>query len=340
MLKLNDKNVLVTGAAGKLGNYVSEYLHKKGYNVTCTDVVLPKPDSRIAKLKLPFVKGDLLDLGDIMKAIAMAQCGTIVHLGAIPFNVELQPPYDTTPKKGPSCGGVRSNYVMPEDNAMKINTMGTFYVMDAARRMGVKNVIAASSYYCYGLGMRISSVPFKPEYLPIDEKHPCTPEDTYSLSKHLGDEIMEAFCRAYDMNGIAMRLMGVYYPEVPWCRDCYKFGLDYITPENEDQGIINGDTHQYVDARDISYFIGLALEKKLTGFEAFNLVSDTTFNPDSASFYAKRFPYIADMCKNIEGHEGIFSGKKAKELLGYESQYTWRKGKQDLLDDDIFDNLK
>ena len=155
MLKLNDKNVLVTGAAGKLGNYVSEYLHKKGYNVTCTDVVLPKPDSRIAKLKLPFVKGDLLDLGDIMKAIAMAQCGTIVHLGAIPFNVELQPPYDTTPKKGPSCGGVRSNYVMPEDNAMKINTMGTFYVMDAARRMGVKNVIAASSYYCYGLGMRI-----------------------------------------------------------------------------------------------------------------------------------------------------------------------------------------
>ena len=210
MLKLNDKNVLVTGAAGKLGNYVSEYLHKKGYNVTCTDVVLPKPDSRIAKLKLPFVKGDLLDLGDIMKAIAMAQCGTIVHLGAIPFNVELQPPYDTTPKKGPSCGGVRSNYVMPEDNAMKINTMGTFYVMDAARRMGVKNVIAASSYYCYGLGMRISGVPFKPDYLPIDEKHPCTPEDTYSLSKHLGDEIMEAFCRAYDMNGIAMRLMGVY----------------------------------------------------------------------------------------------------------------------------------
>ena len=90
MLKLNDKNVLVTGAAGKLGNYVSEYLHKKGYNVTCTDVALPKPDSRIAKLKLPFVKGDLMELGDIMKAIAMAQCGTIVHLGAIIHNVELK----------------------------------------------------------------------------------------------------------------------------------------------------------------------------------------------------------------------------------------------------------
>ena len=48
--------------------------------------------------------------------------------------------------------------------------------MDAARRMGIKNVIAASSYYCYGLGMRISGEPFKPDYLPIDENHPCYPE--------------------------------------------------------------------------------------------------------------------------------------------------------------------
>ena len=335
MLELNEKNVLVTGAAGRLGNFVSEYLHKKGYNVTCTDVVLPKPDSRIAKLKLPFVKGDLMELGDIMKAIAMAQCGTIVHLGAITHNVELQPPY--VERKGIAYGGVRSVYQMPEDNAMKINTMGTFYVMDAARRMGVKNVIAASSYYCYGLGMRISGVPFKPEYLPIDENHPCTPEDTYSLSKHLGDEIMEAFCRAYDMNGVAMRLMGVYYPDLERSRNLYKMGIDYVVPETEDKGYINGDTHQYVDARDIAYFVGLALEKKLPGFEAFNLITDTTFTPDSASFYAKRFPYIADMCGNLKDHEGIFSTKKAKDLMGYESQYTWRKGKNLMQDNDIFD---
>lgn len=334
------KNILITGASGRLGNFVAPYLQDKGYNITCTDIVLPKPDSENAKRGFPFVKADLMEIGDIMKAIAMAQCGTIVHLGAIPFNVELQPPYEDRSGKGPSQGGVRSNYVMPEDNGMKINTMGTFYVMDAARRMGVKNVIAASSYYAYGLGMRISGVPFKPEYVPIDENHPCTPEDTYSLSKHLGDEIMEAFCRAYDMNGIAMRLMGVYYPDVAWCRDCYKFGIDYITPENDAKGIINGDTHQYVDARDISYFIGLALEKKLKGFEAFNLITDTTFVPDSASFYTKRYPYIAEMCKDLKDHEGIFSMKKSQEMLGYESQYTWRKGKQDLIDGDIFDTMK
>ena len=120
-------------------------------------------------------------------------------------------------------------------------------------------------------------------------------------------------------------------------RNLYKMGIDYVVPETEDKGYINGDTHQYVDARDIAYFVGLALEKKLPGFEAFNLITDTTFTPDSASFYAKRFPYIADMCGNLKDHEGIFSTKKAKDLMGYESQYTWRKGKNLMQDNDIFD---
>ena len=91
------KNVLVTGASGRLGNYVAPYLADQGYNVTCTDVVMPKPDSENAKRHLPFIKGDLLNIGDMMKAIAMSQCDAIVHLGAIPFNVELQPPYAPQP---------------------------------------------------------------------------------------------------------------------------------------------------------------------------------------------------------------------------------------------------
>ena len=69
MVELNDKNVLVTGAAGRLGNFVSEYLHKKGYNVTCTDIVPPKPDSRVAKYKLPFVKADQMCIRDRLDTV-------------------------------------------------------------------------------------------------------------------------------------------------------------------------------------------------------------------------------------------------------------------------------
>ena len=35
------KNILITGASGKLGNFVAPYLQDQGYNITCTDIVTP-----------------------------------------------------------------------------------------------------------------------------------------------------------------------------------------------------------------------------------------------------------------------------------------------------------
>lgn len=325
------KNILITGFSGKLGNFVAPYLQDKGYNIVGTDIVLPNPESENAKRRIPFVKADLLNIGDLMKAIAMAQPDVIIHLGAIPFNSELQPPYDTTPKKGPSLDGVRSNYSMPEDNTMNINTMGMFYILDAARRMGVKNVIAATSYFSYGLGFRLSGEPFVPEYLPIDEEHPCWPEDTYSLSKYLGEEIMKAFTRAYDMNTVAMRLMGVYYHDMELSRAMYDLGQGQSYPETPEDGVITGNTYQYVDARDIAVFTGLAIDKlgKLPNqYEAFNVITDVRFDvPDTKEFYEKRFPTLKDKLDGLREGEGLLSIRKAEELLGYHPQYSWKNQK-------------
>mgnify|MGYP005805551945 CR=1 FL=1 len=325
------KNILITGFSGKLGNFVAPYLQDKGYNIVGTDIVLPNPECENAKRRIPFVKADLLNIGDLMKAIAMAQPDVIIHLGAIPFNSELQPPYDTTPKKGPSLDGVRSNYSMPEDNTMNINTMGMFYILDAARRMGVKNVIAATSYFSYGLGFRLSGEPFVPEYLPIDEEHPCWPEDTYSLSKYLGEEIMKAFTRAYDMNTVAMRLMGVYYHDMERSRAMYDLGQGQSYPETPEDGVITGNTYQYVDARDIAVFTGLAIDKlgKLPNqYEAFNVITDVRFDvPDTKEFYEKRFPTLKDKLDGLREGEGLLSIRKAEEQLGYHPQYSWKNQK-------------
>ncbi len=324
------RNILVTGASGKLGNYVAPYLQDQGYNVCCTDVVLYPADCENAVRKIPFYKADLLNIGDCLQAILWSECDAIIHLGAIPNNTELQPAYDATPKNGPSLDGVRQTWRMPEDSTMKINTMGMYYILDAARRLGVKNFIAATSYFSYGMGFRISGEGWVPKYLPVDEEHPCEPEDTYSLSKYLGEETMKSFTRAYGMRTIAMRLLGVYYPNSEMHKKFYKFGMDYQEPK---AGVVTGDTYQYVDARDIAYFVGLALGKigsaRLQKYEAFNVASDTRFVPDSKPFYDKVFPYLQGMTANLGDHEGLLSIRKAKDLLGYESQYTWRKAAQE-----------
>ena len=94
--------------------------------------------------------------------------------------------------------------------------------------------------------------------------------------------------------------------------------MDY----QDTKGVITGDTYQYVDARDIAYFVGLSLKKigtdALKKYEVFNVATDTRFAPDSKSFYDRAFPYLKDMTANLGDHEGLLSIRKAKELLGYE----------------------
>ena len=321
------KNILLTGGSGNLANYVAPYLQDLGYNVTLTDRVPPKPDSENAKRGFPFVKADLLDIGDIMKAIAMSECDAIVHLGAIPFNVELQKPYEKVSGEGGALDGRRFNWVMPEDATMEINTMGGFYLLDAARRMNVKDVIVTTSFFSYGVGFRLSGEKFVPNYLPIDEEHPCWPEDTYSLSKYLGEEIMKAFSRAYGINSIAMRLMGVYYANGKGSARLHTFNREQVYPEPGSKGdCVGGNVHMYVDGRDIAYFCGLALNQldKLNKYEAFNLITDVEFKGDTKEFYSTLFPGLKDKVAALRDGEGLFSTRKAEELLGYKTQYSWK----------------
>jgi len=61
------------------------------------------------------------------------------------------------------------------------NTISTYNVFEAARQLGIKNVVWASSETVLGL-------PFDtpPPYVPIDEEYPGRPESAYSLSKLVG----------------------------------------------------------------------------------------------------------------------------------------------------------
>jgi nucleoside-diphosphate-sugar epimerase len=304
------KNVLITGGAGGVGRYVAEELRGK-YGVTLFDRTLPSQVRHPWEPDFPFVLGDLTSLADCMRAISIAQADAIVHMGAIPFNTERQP-FETGPFRGIQR--------MPEDETMRVNTMGTYYLLDAARRLGVKKVAAASTFYVLGLGFRISKKSFKVEYLPIDEEHPLCPEDTYSLSKVLNEETMAAFSRAYDIQCVAFRLMGVNYPHA----QTHQFG---VTPEAKPGHVGGpiGTTYQYVDARDVAQACRLALEsEKLGGFEAFYLSTDTTLAEETRPVVERLYPDLKAMAANLKGHEGMISIKKAQELLGYQPKWSWR----------------
>jgi nucleoside-diphosphate-sugar epimerase len=194
-------------------------------------------------------------------------------------------------------------------------------MMDAARRLGVKNVIFGSSYYVLGLGFRISNDPYIVESLPIDESHPNRPEDTYSMSKLVGEEVVESFCRSYGIKGVAFRYMGISYPYRP-----HRFDVDPLKDKKEGfKGGPLGTTYQYSDARDIAYATRLAIEKDLDShFEAFYISTDNVFKGDTAPIVKALYPDIAHMADNIKGEDSIISDKKLRDMLGYVPKYSWR----------------
>lgn len=308
------KKVLVTGGAGRLAHYVIEYLVERDYQVTAFDRM--QPNLEFFPKNVQFVYGDLTSLADCMRAISLSEADAIIHLGGIPYNTEVQPN-----EQNP----FRRIQRLPEDETMKANTMGTYYLLDAARRFKhVKVVAAASTFYVLGLGFRISGKPFKVDYLPIDEEHPLRPEDTYSLSKLLNEETLKAFSRAYGIRTVAMRLQGVDYPER---RDQHEYDMTF-EPRPDHVGGPIMTTYQYIDPRDAAQAFQLAIEADhLEPFEAFYLITDSRHREPTKDVVAKIWPDLVPLAENLEGTEGLITFKKLRDKLGYKPQYSWRDGK-------------
>ena len=299
--------VLVTGGSGRLGGIVTPRLRAAGHDVTDFDAVPHPPVDDPA----PFILGDLTSLEDCLRAVNYSRAEVIVHLGALPG-----------PREMISRPGWRTQQVVAEDSTMRTNTMGTYYLLDAAARLGgVRQVIFASTFYALGLGNRISDHPFQVDYLPIDEDHPLRPEDSYGLSKMFGEEMLKGYHRAYGITAVAFRLMGVHYPHND---NSGQYDVTPVSQPDHRGGPIK-TTYQYVDARDVANACVLAIDAaNLDGFEAFYLSTDTVYSEDTKDLVARVWPDLAPLARRIQGTDGIITDAKARRKLGYKPEYSWR----------------
>ena len=172
----NYKNVLITGGCGRLGRQCYYELHNE-YNITLLDRVAPdkQPFPWKPEKDCKFVMGELTSLEDCMRAILLSKADCILHLAAITHATEV---------------GRFVYQREPEDLCWDVNMNGTYYLLEAARRLGVKKVIFASSYYATGINHNASGMPWEIPSLPVDENQPCQPQDSYSLSKCLNEKMV------------------------------------------------------------------------------------------------------------------------------------------------------
>ena len=80
----------------------------------------------------------------------------------------------------------------------------------------------------------------------------------------------------------------------------------------------------YVDARDVAQSCRLGLEADVKGAEVFIIAAaDTVMNRPSRELLTEVFPEVP-LRGEIEEFETLLSIRKARKLLGYDPQYSWR----------------
>jgi nucleoside-diphosphate-sugar epimerase len=279
-------HVVLTGGSGKLGRVCLADLLAHGYAVTNVDLVRPADDPS------PFVRADLTDTGQAMEVLHQVDdryqgVDAVVHLGAVP-----------------------APGMVPGAELFRNNTISTYNVFAAARQLGVRNVVWASSETVLGL-------PFDtpPPYVPIDEEYPPRPESAYSLSKVMGEEMARQFCR-WDPQ---LKIIGLRFSNVMLTSDYAEFpGFD------QDPARRKWNLWSYIDARDGAQAVRKALEAPLTGAEVFIIASpDTVLSRPITELVAEFYPGVP-WHRELGPHESAFSIDKARRLLGYDPQHSWR----------------
>jgi nucleoside-diphosphate-sugar epimerase len=279
--------VAVTGASGKLGRAVVAHLVEHGWQVRALDRVRPVDTAA------PFVAVDLTDYGQVVEALSGGvdehpeQVDAVVHLAAVP------------------APGLTSNAATFANNAA-----ATYNVFAAARALGIRSVVWASSETVLGL-------PFDtpPPYVPVDEDYPPRPESTYSMTKALEEEMARHFCRwDPELTMVGLRFSNVMDPE-----DYAAFPAFDADPQ-----LRRWNLWGYIDARDGAQAVRLGLERREPGVEVFVIANaDTVMTRSSADLVAEVYPGV-EVRKELGEHETLLSIDKARRVLGYDPQHSWR----------------
>lgn len=288
--------ILFTGGSGKAGRHAVTFLRDQGHRVLNLDKVplgLDGVDDRIA---------DITDAGQVFDVMAsyagfdelesgkgVSRFDAVVHFAAIP------------------------RLLMTSDNeCYRVNTLGTYNVIDAALKFGVRKVIFASSETTYGICFADGER--KPEYLPIDEDHPVVPEDSYAMSKVVNEITARSFQRRTGADVYGLRINNVIEPH------------EYV--ENFPAYIENPDLRRrnifaYIDARDLGQMVQCCLETDGLGFQMFNVSNDDhSVGMDTDALVSRYYEGVSVAA--MGRRETFYSNSKAKRMVGFAPAHNWR----------------
>jgi nucleoside-diphosphate-sugar epimerase len=187
--------VVVTGAAGFIGSFLSERLLQEGYSVIGLDNLFRGKEENIHSLKnrypqrFNFVRADIARKEEISKGV-FEDATAVFHYAAI--------------------NGTQHFYERPLD-VLHVNLNGTLNVIEAATdSRSIEKIVFASSSEVYG----------EPRLIPTKETEPCVipdmnnPRHSYSLSKMAGENYLLWAAKQRGIHYLILRIFNTYGPRM------------------------------------------------------------------------------------------------------------------------------
>ena len=294
---MTGKRVLFTGGSGKAGRHVVPWLVEAGHRVMNVDLEPlehPGVDNLVA---------DVTDSGQVFNAMSMYFGLDELEPG------EGVPPLDAVVH----FAAIPRILLRPDNETFRINTLGTYNVIEAAVKLGVPKIVIASSETTYGICFADGRA--DPHRLPLDEDYDVDPMDSYGLSKVLNERTARAFQRRSGVDIYALRIGNVFEPHE------YDNVPDFLA----DPGMRRRNAFNYIDARDLGQIVHLCLQKDGLGFQVFNAANDSPIATLSSAELAERFFPGVPLEHELGEREGLYSNRKIREVLGFREEHDWRR---------------
>jgi len=291
------KRIMFTGGSGKAGRHAIQHLVEHGYQVLNLDM---KP---LDNPKVRTLITDITDAGQVFNALSSTFAMHEFDPSLAPQPVDAVVHYAAIPRI----------MITPDNELFRINVMGTYNVIDAAVKLGIRKIVIASSETTYGIVF--ADEPREPDYLPLDEEYDVNPMDSYALSKVLNEKTARAFALRSGADIYALRIGNVIEPHE------YELFPKWFA----DPGFRKKIFWSYIDARDLGEITRLAIETDGLGYQVFNAANDDTSSDLPTADLLERFYPNVPVKRELGEFETLLSNRKARGMLGFRQGHSWRK---------------
>jgi UDP-glucose 4-epimerase len=305
------KNILITGGLGFIGSNLAHRLVPLGARVTLVDSLIPDCGGNSFNIK--GIKNDIkINISDIRDQDRMDQ---LVRNQDYIFNLAGQVSH---------IDSMRDPFT-----DLEMNCQGHLSVLEACRKNNPDvKIIFTSTRQIYG----------KPNYLPVDEKHPLRPTDINGINKMAGEMYHLLYNSVYGIRTVSLRLTNTFGPRQLMKHNRQGFIPWFIRQTMDGEEVkIFGDGNQkrdmnYVD--DVVDALLLAAINERADGEVFNLGGDEVIGlvnfvkllieiAQSGSYSLVPFP---EERKKIDIGDFYCNRRKIKDYLGWKPMISIKEG--------------